>query len=118
MTIPTGHQYGQPSRGECRAQLGSCRCLRSPARDLAQQRRAHLGNLGFAQASLYTNVNIASSANYEIYFTQVGVPTFVYLDSGPITFGSGQNRTIVGLNNTSGGHTTRCQRFELKKDLN
>ncbi|MGA9039525.1 MAG: DUF4397 domain-containing protein [Terriglobales bacterium] len=72
------------------------------------------GNLGFAQASLYTNVNIASSANYEIYFTQVGVPTFVYLDSGPITFGSGQNRTIVGLNNTSGGSYT----YVMLKDLN
>jgi hypothetical protein len=72
-----------------------------------------ISGLNFGQASNYINVNIGSSANYEIYFTQVGT-TFTYLDTGPIGFASGQNRTIVGLNNPSGGPYT----FVLLKDLN
>jgi hypothetical protein len=70
-------------------------------------------NLGFGQASDYINLNSGSSANYEIYFTQPET-TFTYLATGPIEFTSGQNRTIVGLNNPAGGNYT----FVMLKDLN
>jgi hypothetical protein len=71
-------------------------------------------NLGFGAASAYVNLNIGSAANYEVYFTQVGVPTATYLDTGPIGFASGENRTIVGLNSPSGGSYTSV----TLKDLN
>jgi hypothetical protein len=70
-------------------------------------------SLGFGQPSDYINLNIGSSSNYEIYFTQPGT-TFTYLATGPIAFTSGQNRTIVGLNNPAGGNYS----FVLLKDLN
>ena len=73
----------------------------------------NITNLGFAQASEYKNLNVGTSANFQVYFTQVGTP-FTYLDTGPISFTSGQNRTIVGLNSTSGGSYT----FVTLKDLN
>jgi len=73
-----------------------------------------VSNLGFAQPpSQYYNFPVSSSTTYEIYYTQVGT-TFTYLDTGPIGFTNGQNRTIVGLNNTSGGSYT----FVTLKDLN
>ncbi len=67
----------------------------------------------FGQASTYTNVSVGSSANFQIYFTAVGTK-FTYLSTGPISFLTGQNRTIVGLNGTSGGAYT----FVTLKDLN
>ena len=73
----------------------------------------NITNLAFAQASDYKNLNVGSSANYQVYFTQVGT-SFTYLDTGPIGFASGQNRTIVGLNSNSGGSYT----FVTLKDLN
>ncbi len=73
-----------------------------------------VSNLQFTQASAYLNLPIGSSGNYEIYFTEVGVPTFTYLDTGPISFASEQNRTIVGLNSIAGNSYS----FVLLKDLN
>ena len=70
----------------------------------------------FGQASTYYQLPVNSGGeNYEVYFTQVGVPTFTYMDTGPISFGSGQNRTIVGLNSLSGGqlHLRYAQRSGL-----
>jgi hypothetical protein len=72
-----------------------------------------LQNLNYATASSYVNLSTGSSTSYEVFFTQVGT-TFTYLDTGPITFASGQNRTIVGLNGASGGAYT----FATLKDLN
>ncbi len=72
-----------------------------------------VSNLGFAQASTYLNFPVSSGTNYEIYYTQVGT-TFTYMDTGPIGFSTGQNRTVVGLNSTSGGSYT----FAVLKDLN
>jgi Domain of unknown function (DUF4397) len=71
-------------------------------------------SVSFAVPSNYVNLPIGSSANYEIYFTPPGSPGFTYMDSGPIAFGSGQNRTIVGVNSTSGGAYT----YVMLKDLN
>jgi hypothetical protein len=70
-------------------------------------------NLAFGQASDYKNLPVGTTSNYEVYFTQVGT-VFTYMDTGPIGFASGQNRTIVGLNSTSGGGYT----FVTLKDLN
>jgi hypothetical protein len=71
--------------------------------------------LSFGQASGYSNLPVNSGGeNYEIYFTPPGVPTSTLLDTGPISFGSGENRTIVGLNNPAGGSYT----FVTLKDLN
>jgi len=72
-----------------------------------------LTNLAFGTASDYINLPVGTTSNYEVYFTQVGT-TFTYMDTGPIGFASGQNRTIVGLNSTSGGGYT----FVTLKDLN
>jgi hypothetical protein len=72
-----------------------------------------LHNLNYATASDYVNLSTGSTTGYEIFLTQVGT-TFTYLDTGPITFASGQNRTIVGLNGASGGAYT----FTTLKDLN
>lgn len=72
-----------------------------------------ISSLAFGQSSDYQNLSVGSSANYEVFFTQPGTP-FAYLDTGPIGFTSGQNRTIVGLNSTSGGSYT----FVTLKDLN
>jgi Domain of unknown function (DUF4397) len=71
-------------------------------------------SVSFAVPSQYVNLSVGSSGNYEIYFTPPGSPGFTYMDSGPLAFSSGQNRTMVGVNSTSGGAYT----FVMLKDLN
>jgi len=44
-----------------------------------------------------------TAGTYHIFFTVTG-STFAYLDSGAISFGSGQNRTVVALNSPSGSY--------------
>ena len=56
-------------------------------------------NLGFRTASDYQSLTAGS---YEIFFTPHG-STFAFLDTGAISFTAGQNRTVVVLNNLSGG---------------
>jgi hypothetical protein len=70
--------------------------------------------LTFATPSNYVNLSIGSNANYEIYFTPPGNSAFTYMDSGPLAFSSGQNRTVVGLNSPSGS----AYNFVMLKDLN
>jgi len=56
-------------------------------------------SLDFQNASNYQSLTAAS---YEIFFTPHG-STFAFLDTGALSFNAGQNRTIVVLNNLSGG---------------
>jgi hypothetical protein len=46
-----------------------------------------------------------SAGTYEIYFTPTGQKT-ASIDSGVISFSSGEVRTVVGLNGSNGGFTT------------
>jgi hypothetical protein len=71
-------------------------------------------SLTFAAPSNYVNLSIGSNTNYEIYFTPPGNSAFTYMDSGPLSFSSGQNRTVVGVNSASGGAYTVL----VLKDLN
>jgi hypothetical protein len=72
--------------------------------------------VGFGQASSYQTVTLpttgTSGTNYTVFFTQPGT-TLAFLDTGPINLASGQNRTIVALNNLYGGFT-----FVTLADLN
>ncbi len=62
-----------------------------------------ISSLNFEQASQY--LSFAAGA-YEIYLT-VPNSKSVYIDTGQISFSSGQNRTIVALNSSSsGGYTS------------
>jgi hypothetical protein len=56
-------------------------------------------NLGFGSSSDYQSL-VAGS--YEIFFTPHG-STFAFLDTGAVSFAAEQNRTVVVLNNLSGG---------------
>ena len=58
------------------------------------------GGLAFESATGYTS---ETAGTYEIFFTVPG-SKFAYLDSGPVSFSSGQNRTIVALNGAAGGY--------------
>jgi hypothetical protein len=58
--------------------------------------------LGFESASDYLSL---SAGTYFIAFTPQG-SKFAVLFAGPFTFNAGQNRTVVGINNSSGGFTT------------
>lgn len=58
-----------------------------------------ISSLGFRNASDYQSLTAGS---YEIFFTPHG-STFAFLDTGAISFNAGQNRTVVVLNNLSGG---------------
>ena len=56
-------------------------------------------SLEFRNASDYQSL---AAGSYEIFFTPHG-STFAFLDTGAISFTAGQNRTVVVLNNLSGG---------------
>ena len=63
---------------------------------------ASVTDLSFESASTYLPL---SAGTYEIYFTPTGQKT-ASIDSGALSFSSGQVRTIVGLNGSNGGYTT------------
>jgi len=58
-------------------------------------------NLGFESSSNYLDL---SAGSYSIVFTPHG-SIFAFFNTGNISFNAGQNRTIVALNNLSGGFT-------------
>ena len=68
-----------------------------------------LSNLGFGAIATYQSL---TAANYEIELTSVG-QKFAVVDTGTLTFSSGQVRTFVGLNNPSGGFT-----YAMLQDVN
>jgi uncharacterized protein DUF4397 len=59
-------------------------------------------DLSFESASTYIPL---AAGTYEIYFTPTGQKT-ASIDSGAISFSSGEVRTVVGLNGSNGGFTT------------
>lgn len=63
---------------------------------------ASVTDLSFESASTYLPL---SAGTYEVYFTPTGQKT-ASIDSGAISFSSGQVRTVVGLNGSNGGFTT------------
>jgi hypothetical protein len=63
---------------------------------------ASVTDLSFESASTYLPL---SAGTYEIYFTPTGQKT-ASIDSGAISFSSGEVRTVVGLNGSNGGFTT------------
>lgn len=63
---------------------------------------ASVTNLSFESASTYLPF---AAGTYEIYFTPTGQKT-ASIDSGAISFSSGEVRTVVGLNGSNGGFTT------------
>ncbi len=68
-----------------------------------------LSNVGFGSTTGYQSL---AAANYEIELTSVG-EKFAVVDTGSLTFSSGQVRTFVGLNNQSGGFT-----YAMLQDVN
>jgi Domain of unknown function (DUF4397) len=58
--------------------------------------------MNFESASSYIPL---AAGNYQIYFTPTG-KTVVLIDSGKMSFGVGQVRTVVGLNGAVSGYTT------------
>ena len=58
-------------------------------------------SVAFESATGYTN---ELAGNWEIFFTAPGT-TFDVLDTGPISFSAGQNRTVVSLNGPAGGYS-------------
>jgi hypothetical protein len=63
---------------------------------------ASVTDLSFESASTYLPL---TAGTYEIYFTPSGQKT-ASIDSGAISFSSGEVRTVVGLNGSNGGFTT------------
>ena len=61
-----------------------------------------LSTLSFESASGYLPL---AAGSYEIYFTAPGQKTS-YIDSGPLTFSTGQVRSLVGLDGSAGGYTS------------
>ena len=57
--------------------------------------------INFESASSYIPL---AAGNYQIYFTRTG-QTVVLIDSGKVSFGAGQVRTVVGLNGAVSGYT-------------
>jgi hypothetical protein len=55
--------------------------------------------MGFGDASAYTSL---AAGDYDVIFA-VPNQKFITLDSGKLTFASGQIRTLLGLNNPTGG---------------
>jgi len=68
-----------------------------------------LSNLGFGATATYQSL---AAGNFEIELTSVG-QKFAAVDTGTLTFTSGQVRTFVGLNNPSGGFT-----YAMLQDVN
>jgi hypothetical protein len=68
-----------------------------------------LSNLAFESATSYQSL---AAGSYEIELTPVG-QKFVAIDTGSLSFSSGQVRTFVGLNSQSGGFF-----YALLSDLN
>ena len=68
-----------------------------------------LSNLAFESATSYQSL---AAGSYEIELTPVG-QKFVAIDTGSLSFSSGQVRTFVGLNGQSGGFF-----YALLSDLN
>ena len=68
-----------------------------------------VSNLGFGATTSYQSL---AAANYEIALTSVG-QKFAVIDTGTLTLSSGQVRTLVGLNNPSGGFT-----YAMLQDVN
>jgi len=71
--------------------------------------------LAFGSASAYQSLTATSTTTgtgYEIFFTTTGTK-LAFIDTGSLTFTSGQIRTIVALLNPTGGYT-----FSLLADLN
>jgi len=68
-----------------------------------------ISNLSFGVTAAYQSL---AAANYEIELTSVG-QKFAVVDTGTLTFSSGQVRTFVGLNNPSGGFT-----YAMLQDVN
>jgi hypothetical protein len=61
-----------------------------------------VSNLNLGAASTYLSM---AAGTYEIFVTITGT-TFVYFDSGPLTFSAGQNRSMVVMSDLAGGYTT------------
>ena len=57
-------------------------------------------NLGFGIASDYLSL---AAGDYDVIFTNPGEKVLFNLNSGKLTIASGQIRTLLGLNNPSGG---------------
>jgi hypothetical protein len=68
-----------------------------------------LTNLGFDSASGYQSLTAGS---YEVVLTPVG-QKFPAIDTGSLTFSSGQVRTFLGLNSQAGGFT-----YTMLQDVN
>jgi len=68
-----------------------------------------ISNLSFGVTAAYQSL---AAANYEIELTAVG-QKFAVVDTGTLTFSSGQVRTFVGLNNPTGGFT-----YAMLQDVN
>jgi Domain of unknown function (DUF4397) len=62
----------------------------------------NVSDLSFESASSYLPL---SAGTYEVYFTATGQKQ-AYVDSGPLSFSSGQVRTVVGLDGSAGGYTS------------
>ena len=61
-----------------------------------------VSNLALGSASSYQS---PAAGTYEIFVTIAGT-TFEYVDSGPLTFNAGQNRTFVLVSDLAGGFKT------------
>ena len=70
----------------------------------------NVSGITFAKASAYQTLTIpttttTTTGTFQVFFTQPGT-TFAYLSTGPISFTSGQVRTVVALNSLGGGFTS------------
>ncbi len=70
----------------------------------------NVSSLTFAKASAYQTLTIpttttTTTGTFQVFFTQPGT-TSAFLSTGPISFTSGQVRTVVALNSLGGGFTS------------
>jgi uncharacterized protein DUF4397 len=63
---------------------------------------ATVTSLPFASATSYQSLTAGS---YDVIFTQAGFPGVPYAQMSSVSFGSGQNRTVVLVSNAAGGYT-------------
>jgi hypothetical protein len=68
-----------------------------------------VSNLGFNSASGYQSL---AAGGYKVVLTLVG-QKFPAIDTGSLTFSSGQVRTFVGLNSQAGGFS-----YTMLQDVN